>query len=219
MALTNEVVMQLIESRLILSKKSKIVFQRRLKRKIISFLLFLPLDMPRDIYEHLFSTVQAVTDHGCPSPSVGSCLAWRAEPLDSQQRSACWAVIRELVEVTILGLFEERILNKLDEICDAYERQLGRSALTESIGLIDVMESIFAVDSWDTISLFNVRHSLERGLAKGIEFGLLYILQTARSVSNAGGRHYLEWENDKPFVDQHHVKGIYACQWLWWNDM
>jgi hypothetical protein len=186
MALANEVVMQLIESRLILSKKSKIVFQRRLKRKIISFLLFLPLDIPRDIYEHLFSTVQAVTDHGRASPSVGSCLAWRAEPLDSQQRSACWAVIRELLEVTILGLFEERILNKLDEICDAHERQLGRSALAESIGLMDVMESIFAVDSWDTISLFNVRHSLERSLAKAIEFGLLYILQTARSVSNAG---------------------------------
>jgi hypothetical protein len=79
MALTNELVMQLIESRLIFSKNSKILSQRRLKRKIISFLLFLPFEMPPGVYEHLFSTVEAVRDHGCTSPSAGSGLAWRAE--------------------------------------------------------------------------------------------------------------------------------------------
>jgi hypothetical protein len=92
--------------------------------------------------------------------------------------------VREILEVTIVGLFEEKILNKLDEICDAHERQLGQSVLAESIDLMAVMESIFAVDSWDTISLFNLQHSLERGLAKAAEFGLLHILQTARPVSD-----------------------------------
>jgi hypothetical protein len=183
MALTNEVVTWLIESQLILLGKRKRLSKNQLKRKIISFLLFIPLDIPSGIRDCLRTVVHAAADRDSKGPTAESCLGWRAEPLDAQKRSVCWAGVRDVLKRTILRPFEEKVLTGLREVIDVDERQSTDSFRPESINLMDTVEAIFTVDNWDASSIDDARRSLEGAIAEAAEVGLLYVLQTTSRVT------------------------------------
>jgi hypothetical protein len=183
MALTNEVVTQLIESRLILLGKRMRLSKNRLKRKIISFLLFIPLDTPSGIRDSLRTIIHAAANRDSKGSTAESCIGWHAEPLDAQKRSACWAGVGDVLKRTILRLFEKKVLMKLGEVIDADERQSTDSFRPNPINLMDAIEGIFMLDNWDASSIDDVRRSLEGAIAKAAEVGLLYVLQATRRVA------------------------------------
>jgi hypothetical protein len=100
--------------------------------------------------------------------------------LDAQQRSACWAGVREILVGAILTAFEEKVLTRLNGISNAYQDQLPNSKFPEAIDLMRATKEIFTSDTWDASSLDKVRHTLESGVIRAAEFGLLHMLQTTR---------------------------------------
>jgi hypothetical protein len=184
MALTNEIVTRLIESRLIALGKRTRLSKNRLKRKIISFLLFIPLDIPSDIRDFLRTSIHATANCEPQGPTAEACVGWRAELLDAQKRSACWAGVSDVLKRTILRLFEKKVLMKLREVIDVEKRKSTDSFRTGSINLTDTIEEIFTVDNWDASSIDDARRSLLGAITKAAEVGLLYVLKTTRRVTD-----------------------------------
>jgi hypothetical protein len=184
MALTNEMVTRLIESRLIALGKRTRLSKNRLKRTIISFLHFIPLDIPSDIRDFLRTSIHATANRESQGPTAEACVGWRAELLDAQKRSACWAGVSDVLKRTILRLFEKKVLTKLGEVIDAEKRKLTDSFRLDSINLTDTIKEIFTVDNWDASSIDDAQCSLLGAITKAAEAGLLYVLQNARRVTS-----------------------------------
>jgi hypothetical protein len=108
MALTNEMATRLIESRLIALGKRAKLSKDRLKRKIISFLHIIPLDIPSSIRDSLRTSIHATANLDSQGHTAESCVSWRAEPLDAQKRSDCCAGVSDVLKRTILRLFEKK---------------------------------------------------------------------------------------------------------------
>jgi hypothetical protein len=71
MAVTNEVMMQLIESRSIFLKCRKLS-EHRMKKRIISFLIFILIDIPSEIYEGFHALAYAAADYNSQGSTTDS---------------------------------------------------------------------------------------------------------------------------------------------------
>ena len=97
---------------------------------------------------------------------------------------AYWAGVGHILAETASGLFEGRVLAKMNNLGDVSQRQSAGPIFPKSIDIMSVVEEIFAVNNWDTLSRDNAQQSIERGIARAAEFGLKYVLHSAKRVNS-----------------------------------